>query len=101
MKIGDVRIYEVTESALQEYRQNVKGNGNTSHGEATLKLSRNIKLAKDKDRKHLTVIHKYGNLHIYTVFDKIVKIVNHKDNSVQFHLDKKEYYRIGKLLGIR
>lgn len=102
MKVKDVKLYEVSDEALDYYRKNIKGNKYISHGEAALKLARNIKLATKRRIGLFRNVFEYGSLHIYTVFGKIVEIKNNRGQPFEsWKFDKKEYIRISKLLGIK
>ena len=101
MKIGDIKIYEITPEALDYYRKNTKGNENKPEGVVVLKLSRNIHLAH-KEKKLSETIYTYGNLRIVTRLGKIIEINNSPNNKVKGWVeDMQEYNRVSKLLGIR
>ena len=103
MKIGDVKIYELTPDVLSYYKKNVKGNQGISEGQATLKLSRNIKLAKwlNYDFTKVTSTYVYGNMKITVRGNKVIALHNSMENAQKdWQCDKKEYQRINKLLGI-
>lgn len=101
LKIGDIKIYEITPEALDYYRKNTKGNQYKPEGVVVLKLSRNIHLAH-KEKKLSETIYTYGNLRIVTRLGKIIELSNSRDNKIEgWKEDKEEYNRISKLLGIR
>ena len=101
MKIGDIKIYEITPEALDYYRKKTLNNKNKPEWVVVMKLARNIHLAH-KQKKLTETVYTYGNLKIVTRLDKIVELSNHPDNMVKgWKVDKKEYSRISKLLGIK
>lgn len=103
MKVGDVKIYELTPDVLNYYKKNVKGNEATSEGQAVMKLARNIKLAKflQYDVMRMCSVYVYGNMKITTRVNRIIELHNDQGNAQKdWALDKKEYQRINKLLGI-
>ena len=101
MKIGDIKIYEITPEALDYYRKNTRGNENKPEGVVVLKLSRNIHLAH-KEKRLTETIYTYGDLRIVTKRGKIVELNNHPSNKPQgWEEDMHEYNRVSKLLGIK
>ena len=101
MRIGGIKIYEITPEALDYYRKNTKGNYHKPEGVVVLKLSRNIHLAH-KEKKLSETIYTYGNLRIVTRLGKIIEISNSPNNKVKGWVeDMQEYNRVSKLLGIR
>ena len=101
MKIGDIKIFEITPEALDYYRKNTLNNSNKPEWVVVMKLARNIHLAH-KQKKLSETIYTYGNLKIVTRLGKIVELNNSPDNEIEgWKLDKKEYRRISKLLGIK
>ena len=100
MKVGDIKIYEITPEALDYYRKHVKGNQNQPEGVVVMKLARNIHLGH-KQKKLSETIYTYGYLKIVTRLGKIVEISNHPDNQVdEWTPNMNEYKRVSKLLGI-
>ena len=73
MRIGDVKIYEITPEALDYYRKNTKGNLYKPEGVVILKLSRNIHLAH-KEKRLFEKIYTYGDLKITTRMGKIIEL---------------------------
>ena len=68
-----------------------------------MKLARNIKLAKflQYDVMRMCSIYVYGNMKITTRMNTIIELHNdHSNAQKDWALDKKEYQRINKLLGI-
>ena len=101
MKIGGIKIYEITPEALDYYRKNTRNNFNKPEGVVVLKLSRNIHLAH-KEKRLTETIYTYGDLRIVTKRGKIVALNNSPSNKVKgWAEDALEYDRVSKLLGIR
>ena len=100
MKVGDIKIYEVTPEALDYYRKHTKGNQNQPEGVVVMKLARNIHLGH-KQKKLSETIYTYGNLKIVTRLGKIVELSNHPDNKIKdWTPNMEEYRRVSKQLGI-
>ena len=57
MKIGGIKIYEITPEALDYYRKKTKHNLYKPEGVVVPKLSRNIHLAHKEKRLTETIIH--------------------------------------------
>lgn len=101
MRIGGVKLYEITPEALDYYRKNTRDNYNKPEGVIVMKLARNIHLAH-KQKKLSETIYTYGNLKIVTKFGKITEISNSPENKIEgWQSDRNEFHRISKLLGLR
>lgn len=100
-----IKLYDLKAEAYEEYRTQVKGNENTPYDLARKKLTRNVLLGVKKKGVLNTLTLKqeyiYGNLKIVMRFGTIVKIENHTTDVVKgWKLNKKEYERLSKELGI-
>ncbi|PAD70833.1 hypothetical protein CHH83_01905 [Bacillus sp. 7586-K] len=103
-----MKLLEITDEALEQYRTTVRGNENITYDQAQRKLTRNVILVKDFaperiKRSWLTLGKNfaYGNLHIIVRSGKIIKIVNHKGRKQDsWNPPKHEYIKLCKLLGI-
>jgi hypothetical protein len=101
----EVRIYDLSWSAFQEYKEQVKGNKYTSFEIAQKKLSRNIACGVKRKTLKSTLQLKqefiYGELRIVVRLGEIIKIENHiKDPVKGWKKDYQKYIRISKALKI-
>lgn len=100
-----MKLLKLSQDMYEVYRKTVKGNEHTSLDQARRKLTRNVLLAKEVSSWLQKLIGKsiylYGNLHIAVQFGKVVALENHYGNANgDWKLDKKEYIRLSKELGI-
>jgi hypothetical protein len=101
-----LKVLKITEEVYQYYRENVKGNQNTSRDQAARKLTRNIKCADKVPRKFNEMFDSfreywYGNLYILVHRGTVVQIRNHKGRSLHgWQLDNAKYHKLTKRLGI-
>lgn len=101
-----IKLLEITDEALEQYRSQVNGNAYTTKEQAVKKLTRNYILVRDYaperiNRKLFSKVYSYGNLDMEIRFGKIIKIENHRGRPQDnWHPNKQEYIRLCKLLGI-
>lgn len=91
-----MKIYQLGKGVYQYYKSNVKGNEDTPYELAQRKLTRNIALAAKVNEEY----YMYGNLHIVLNGNTIVKIMNYREPINWFYKNKKQYYRLNKILMI-
>lgn len=102
----DIKLLEVTDKALEQYRTQVNGNLYITKEQAVKKLTRNVILVSDHAPERITKsgilkkTYSYGNLDITVKLGKIIKIVNHKGQQSNWHPPKQEYIKLCKQLGI-
>jgi hypothetical protein len=97
-----MKPYGLTVKAYDYYRTNVKGNENITYEMARRKLTRNALLGKyiDTDEYGRKLIY-YGNLSIIVDKDNtIVWLKNYPKQNFHFNVDKAEYERLNRKLGI-
>lgn len=102
-----IKLLEITNEALSQYREEVNGNKYITLEQAQRKLTRNVKLVRDYAPERVTskwlgliVTYSYGNLDIVVKRGKVISIVNNKGQQCNWHPNKQEYIRLCKQLGI-
>lgn len=99
-----MELLKLSESAFEYYKKNVKGNENITLDMARRKLTRNTLLAAKTstlaDKLKLQQEYVYGCLRIVVRFGTIVKLENHVPQVPGWKVNKKEYIRLSKILGI-
>lgn len=95
------KLLKVTPLALEEYRENVKGNKRMPKLDVRKKLTRNVLLAELSSEKDGVKTYRYGNLVIAVEDNVVIAVVNRKGKSKTFNKDKQRYYELNKELQIR
>jgi hypothetical protein len=87
---------------FEYYQVHVQGNGQITYDQAARKMTRNLQLAEKVDSTgHRGQLYKYGSLHfIVDKENRIVWIKNYCRIPDGWALNKKEYLRLNKQLGI-
>lgn len=95
-------LLRVNDKVLDYYRNNVRGNEDITLDQLERKLTRNMKLAYKEDSEgHRNQLYKYGSLWFAVCSRGKVRWIKNKCNKpVGWKLDKKEYIRLSKELGI-
>lgn len=101
-----MKLLNMTKHVYDYYRENVRGNENTSYSQIQRKLTRNMLLAYKEDNTGYDdgrQLYKYGSLWMLVVDNKVVWIRNKSYDPTlkdKWKLDKKRYVEISKELGI-
>jgi len=97
-----VDLLKVSDNVLDYYRNNVRGNEKITLDQLQRKLTRNMKLAHKEDSAgYRNQMYKYGSLWFTVCSRGKVRWIKNKCNMpVGWMLDKKEYIRLSKELGI-
>jgi hypothetical protein len=100
-----VKLFNLKNSAYEQYRQTVKGNETITYEQAQKKLTRNVLLSVRKKSLSNTLKlqqeYIYGYMRIIVRFGIIVEIENKiKDTIPRWSKDKEKYIKISKELGI-
>lgn len=87
---------------FQYYKKNINGNENISLLEAEKKMTRNMKCAHVPDSTgYKGQMYQYGSLWFVVYNNRIVWMRNHCHVPKDWKLNKKEYLRLNKELGIK
>lgn len=96
-----MKLLTMTKKVYNYYRENVKGNENSSYSLIQRKLTRNMLLAHKLDSNgHTGEYFCYGRLHFIVVDSKVVWIKNGLKTPYEWQLDKREYLRLSEELSI-
>ena len=95
-------ILRFKEGLFEKYKSTVKDCDNLDYHMACLKMTRNMMLAKEeKSPNHPnSTMYKYGSLWFVVSYGKITWIRNNCHVPEDWQLDKKEYVRLSRELGI-
>ena len=93
-------IFKLSSKAFEQYRQ-TKGNESTHYRMASLKMYRNMKLSKLLYTNGNKKVYQYGSMKFKVVNDNLVVWMhNYQKVPRDWQLDKKEYVRLSRELGI-
>lgn len=84
----------------KQYKETVKGNENTSHEQAKLKMWRNMLLASASRRDRASSHFKYGCLHFIVANGKVVWMQNECKPERGWRRNNKKYLELNRELGI-
>lgn len=97
-----MKLYEVSRGVCNYYRKHVKGNQEVSDIEVQKKLTRNINMTKvTVPLGNSRSVYLYGNLHIFTKGNMIIKLKNYRQSMDWFYKDRKQFKELNQLLGIK
>lgn len=91
----------MTLKTLRYYRENVKGNEETSHSQANRKMTRNFILGYRTVRKDGSVHCKYGCLHFIVSKGRVVWIENNRKPHKGWIHDSRLYLELNEELKIK